>query len=159
MNDPFESYKLYNALKLHFETDGYDSGTRDMGIHLANCTANDIKVIVGGGEVAKQLHTYFCSDDVLGVRLLGVFSDNELDFKLKKSIFSNPLNEMEDFLVKNDVDEVYYTLPLTYTNKIKRLITLCDHNMIRFKIVPDFRGFIFKRVTCNIFWLIWIISS
>ena len=21
MNDPFESYKLYNALKLHFETD------------------------------------------------------------------------------------------------------------------------------------------
>jgi len=25
MNDPFESYKLYNALKLHFETDGYDA--------------------------------------------------------------------------------------------------------------------------------------
>tara|TARA_B100000900_G_scaffold401645_1_gene406550 strand:- start:956 stop:1582 length:627 start_codon:yes stop_codon:yes gene_type:complete len=24
-NDPFESYKLYNALKLHFETDGYDA--------------------------------------------------------------------------------------------------------------------------------------
>jgi len=25
MNDPFESYKLYNPLKLHFETDGYDA--------------------------------------------------------------------------------------------------------------------------------------
>jgi len=25
MMDPFESYKLYNALKLHFETDGYDA--------------------------------------------------------------------------------------------------------------------------------------
>lgn len=25
MNDPFESYKLYNALKLHFEIDGYDA--------------------------------------------------------------------------------------------------------------------------------------
>ena len=24
-NDPFESYKLYNALKLHFETDSYDA--------------------------------------------------------------------------------------------------------------------------------------
>lgn len=23
--DPFESYKIYNALKLHFETDGYDA--------------------------------------------------------------------------------------------------------------------------------------
>ncbi len=25
MNDPYESYKLYNALKLHFETDYYDA--------------------------------------------------------------------------------------------------------------------------------------
>ena len=25
MNDPYESYKLYNALKLHFETDSYDA--------------------------------------------------------------------------------------------------------------------------------------
>jgi len=25
MIDPFDSYKLYNALKLHFETDGYDA--------------------------------------------------------------------------------------------------------------------------------------
>lgn len=25
MSDPFESYKLYNALKLHFETDSYDA--------------------------------------------------------------------------------------------------------------------------------------
>ena len=25
MTDPFDSYKLYNALKLHFETDGYDA--------------------------------------------------------------------------------------------------------------------------------------
>tara|TARA_B100002019_G_scaffold245234_1_gene222529 strand:- start:561 stop:1154 length:594 start_codon:yes stop_codon:yes gene_type:complete len=25
MNDPFESYKLYNALKLHFESDSYDA--------------------------------------------------------------------------------------------------------------------------------------
>ncbi len=108
-------------------------------------------VIVGGGEVAKQLHTYFCSDDVLGVRLLGVFSDNELDFKLKKSVFSSPFEKVDHFLIKNDVDEVYYTMPLTYTNKIKKLITLCDQNMIRFKIVPDFRGFIFKRVNIDFF--------
>ena len=25
MIDPFDSYKMYNALKLHFETDGYDA--------------------------------------------------------------------------------------------------------------------------------------
>ena len=41
-----------------FETDGYGSGTRDMGIHLANCTANDIKVIVGGGDTAAALEKF-----------------------------------------------------------------------------------------------------
>ena len=37
-------------------------------------------VIVGGGEVAKQLNTYFNSDNVLGVKLMGVFSDSEIAF-------------------------------------------------------------------------------
>ena len=32
---------------------------------------------------------------------------------------------------------------LTYTNKIKRLVDFCDKYMIRLKIVPDFRGFLF----------------
>ena len=50
-----------------FETDGYDSGTRDMGIHLANCTANDIKVIVGGGDTAAALEKFGLIKDMTHV--------------------------------------------------------------------------------------------
>ena len=42
-------------------------------------------------------------------------------------------------------------MPLTYTQKIKELVDFCDKNMIRFKIVPDFRGFMFKRVNVEFF--------
>ena len=41
-------------------------------------------VVIGGGEVAKQLNSYFNSDDVLGVKLMGVFSDTEISFSFNQ---------------------------------------------------------------------------
>jgi len=108
-------------------------------------------VIVGGGEVAQQLNDYFNSDDVLGVRLLGVFSDSDFSFEIKDSVKTGTLDSLEQFALKNDIDEIYYTMPLTYTKKIKGLVDFCDKYMIRFKVVPDFRGFIFKRVNIDFF--------
>ena len=108
-------------------------------------------VIVGGGEVAQQLNDYFNSDDVLGVRLLGVFSDSDFSFEIKDSVKMGTLDSLEQFALKNDIDEIFYTMPLTYTKKIKGLVDFCDKYMIRFKVVPDFRGFIFKRVNIDFF--------
>tara|TARA_B100000242_G_scaffold114622_1_gene79962 strand:- start:2640 stop:4025 length:1386 start_codon:yes stop_codon:yes gene_type:complete len=108
-------------------------------------------VIVGGGEVAKQLHNYFNSDDVLGVRLMGVFSDTEHTFHVKDGVIIGTINKLEKFVLENSIDEIFYTLPLTHTKKIKSLVDFCDKQMIRFKIVPDFRGFIFKRVNIDFF--------
>jgi putative colanic acid biosynthesis UDP-glucose lipid carrier transferase len=108
-------------------------------------------VIVGGGEVAQQLNDYFNSDDVLGVRLLGVFTDSDLSFGIKDSVKTGTLDSLEKFALKNDIDEIFYTMPLTYTKKIKGLVDFCDRYMIRFKVVPDFRGFIFKRVNIDFF--------
>jgi len=108
-------------------------------------------VIVGGGEVAQQLNDYFNSDDVLGVRLLGVFSDSDFSFEIKDSLKTGTLDSLEQFALKNNIDEIFYTMPLTYTKKIKGLVDFCDKYMIRFKVVPDFRGFIFKRVNIDFF--------
>ena len=108
-------------------------------------------IIIGGGEVAEQLNNYFNSDDFLGVRLKGVFSDSSISFNLKEGVKLGTLLDFEQFSLKNDVDEIFYTLPLTYTKKIKDLKDFCDQYMIRFKVVPDFRGFIFKRVNIDFF--------
>jgi len=108
-------------------------------------------IIVGGNEVAKQLYTYFISDDVLGIKVKGIFSDTDISFDIKDNIRTASLNDLESFALDNDVDEIYYSMPLTYTQKIKSLVDFCDKNMIRFKIVPDFRGFLFKRVNIDFF--------
>jgi FlaA1/EpsC-like NDP-sugar epimerase len=108
-------------------------------------------IIIGGAEVAKQLYTYFISDDVLGVRVKGVFTDSNLSFDIKENIKSAGLDEFQAFAIDNEIDEIYYTLPLTYTQKITDLVNFCDKNMIRFKVVPDFRGFLFKRVNIDFF--------
>ena len=108
-------------------------------------------VIIGGGEVAQQLNNYFDSDDVLGVRLLGIFSDSPVLFNTKETVCVSDLSDFEQFVLKNNIDEIFYTMPLTYTRKIKNLVDFCDKYMIRFKIVPDFRGFLFKRVNIDFF--------
>ena len=108
-------------------------------------------VIIGGGEVARQLYNYFSSDNFLGVKLLAVFSDNKLSFDLDKNIYRGSVNDSKDFVLNNSVDEIFYTMPLTNTKKIKDLINFCDKQMIRFKLVPDFRGFLFKRVNVDFF--------
>jgi Undecaprenyl-phosphate glucose phosphotransferase len=108
-------------------------------------------VIIGVGEVAQQLNNYFNSDDVLGVKLMGVFSDTDISFETTEGVISGDLEALELFALKNDIDEIFYTMPLTYTKKIKDLVDFCDKYMIRFKVVPDFRGFIFKRVNIDFF--------
>ena len=71
-------------------------------------------LIIGGGEVSDQLYKYFNSDDVLGVRLEGIFSDQSLMFETK-STYVGTYSEIKDFAINNNIDEIYYTLPLTYT--------------------------------------------
>ena len=108
-------------------------------------------LIIGGNEVANQLYNYFISDDVLGIRVKGIFSDSDISFDVKDNIRKGGLDELESFALNNEVDEIYYCMPLTYTQKIKGLVDFCDQNMIRFKIIPDFRGFLFKRVNIDFY--------
>ena len=107
--------------------------------------------IIGGKEVANQLYTYFMSDDALGIRVKGIFSDGNISFDVKNNIRIARLDEIESFSLENSIDEIYYSMPLTYTQEIKSLVDFCDKNMIRFKIVPDFRGFLFKRVNIDFY--------
>ncbi len=108
-------------------------------------------ILIGGGKVAKQIYNYIYKKDVFGIRLLGIFTEGEISFQVKENIKQGNFDDLQEFAIKNDVDEIYYTLPLTYTAKIKEFISFADKNMIRFKIIPDFRSFPFKRVNIDFF--------
>jgi Undecaprenyl-phosphate glucose phosphotransferase len=109
----------------------------------------DRVIIIGGGDIAKGLHDYFFSDDILGIKLLGIFSQEKLTFK--SNVKNINLEVIKKFIIENEVDEIYYTMPLTHTEKIQDLVDFADQNLIRFKVVPDFRGFPLRRVNIDFF--------
>ena len=56
-------------------------------------------VIIGGGGVAHQLYNYFSSDDMLGVKLLAIFFDRKINFKLNDNIFQLNLDKIREFVI------------------------------------------------------------
>ena len=109
----------------------------------------DRVIIVGGGDVARSLHDYFFSDDILGIKLLGIFSDRKPIFKT--NIKKESLDKIKSYSIENEIDEIYYTLPLTNTDNIQDLVDFADQHLIRFKVIPDFRGFPLRRVNIDFF--------
>lgn len=102
-------------------------------------------VIVGAGAAGNQLYNFFKSDISTGYRFLGFFDDNP-DNCLHKELVIGNVNDVKNFVHENGVDEIFCALPLTATKKIRDLMTFADNSLIRFKIIPDFRGFLNKKV-------------
>ena len=46
---------------------------------------------------------------------MGVFSDTEHTFNVKDGVTIGTINNLETFVLDNSIDEIFYTLPLTYT--------------------------------------------
>jgi putative colanic acid biosynthesis UDP-glucose lipid carrier transferase len=107
-------------------------------------------VIIGAGAVGNDIYNYFISDPAHGYRFLGFFDDNPTD-TLHKGKIIGTLADLKEFAKKNNIDEIFCALPLKSGKVIKDLINFADNNLIRFKIVPDFRGFLNKKVNIDFY--------
>ena len=108
-------------------------------------------VIIGGGKVAKQLYEYFRSNDIIAVNVYAIFSNEKPQFNLDKDISCRSLDDIKEYVLSNPIDEIYYTRSLDDTKLVKEIVEFTDKNMVRLRIVPDFRGFMFKRVNIDFF--------
>jgi exopolysaccharide biosynthesis polyprenyl glycosylphosphotransferase len=81
---------------------------------------------------------------------MGFFDDRPDKCIHKDKIIGN-LHELDSYINTHKVDEIYCALPLKAGKVIKELINLADNNFIRFKIVPDFRGFLNKKVNIDFY--------
>ncbi len=102
-------------------------------------------IIIGAGSAGNRIYNYFVSDNTHGYVVKGFFDDNP-DMALKKELILGMEWEVENYIKKEKVDEMYCALPFTAVRKIRSLMVLADNNLIRFKIVPDFRSFFNKKV-------------
>lgn len=116
--DPFESYKLYNALKLHFETDGYDAIKYNYKSNVTPKSFFKRRDKYFFAKIAKNyekdLLTYFVSNFKNGVGYVGdMINDsgerNYLDHKrVQESIhrvFTIDINKLYD--QESNFDELF----------------------------------------------------
>jgi putative colanic acid biosysnthesis UDP-glucose lipid carrier transferase len=107
-------------------------------------------VIVGAGATGNEMYEYFLSDPAHGYRFIGFFDDRPEKCVHKDRVVGT-IEFLSTFIKENKVDEIYCALPLQAGKVIKELVNLADNNFIRFKIVPDFRGFLNKKVNIDFY--------
>jgi hypothetical protein len=109
MTDPFDSYKLYNALKLHFETDGYDAIKYNYKSNVSPQSFFKRRDKYFFAKLAKNyekdLLTYFVSNFKNGVGYVGdmINEDGERNYldhkRIQESIhrvFSIDINKLNE---------------------------------------------------------------
>jgi putative colanic acid biosysnthesis UDP-glucose lipid carrier transferase len=125
-----------------------------LALHHYRKTGSNFRnvVIVGAGAAGNEIYDYFLSDPALGYRFMGFFDD-----KPEKCVHSDKvigkIDQLGSFIKEQEhqVDEIYCALPLGAGKKIKELISIADNNFIRFKIVPNFKGFLNKKVNIDFY--------
>jgi putative colanic acid biosynthesis UDP-glucose lipid carrier transferase len=102
-------------------------------------------IIVGAGKNGMNLYAELKKEEAYGYHIFGFFDDNLL---LKNTIpnYLGMTHEVEDFALRNNVDEIYCTLPNSQDEKITRILDFSEKNMIRFYIVPEFSRYVKKRL-------------
>jgi len=146
-NDVFSRYFVvffYGTLFVIFTI--YRVVTREALKHYRKKGRNFKRVIiVGAGQNGMNLYAEMKKELAYGYNIFGFFDDNVM---LKNTLpnYLGMTHEVEKFALKNDIDEIYCTLPNSQDEKITRILNFSEKNMIRFFIVPEFSRYVKKRL-------------
>ncbi len=115
--------------------------------YYKNVGANYKKVvIIGARKNAQSLVRFFETKKDLGYKLMGFFDDNP-DLNLyPEHLILGTINDIREYANANRIDEIYFALPLNYSDLIKDISELADEKFISFKIAPDFKGLVHTNV-------------
>ena len=90
-------------------------------------------IIVGQGVLAKEIRKYFLMHRALRYRFLGLFET--------KGGESIPVEEIKKFCKARAIDEIYCCMPDIDNTALKDLINFGLNNLIRIKLIADYRPF------------------
>ena len=93
-------------------------------------------IIIGWNGTAKMLYDEILSDPGYGYKILGIF-DNE---EHADRAMTGTLQEIEDFVVANNIDEIYCAQPSEEEN-VGDIIKIADRHDVQFFYVPLISGF------------------
>lgn len=121
---------LYKLTRKYLEFSGFE--TRNV-------------VIVGITGSGKALYDFFVANPSNGYRFKGFFHNE--DIPSYKHLTMGKLDDIKEYCIKNNVDEIYFALPLTHQHLLRELNRFADDQLIHFRIAPDFSSIINKGNT------------
>lgn len=116
---------------------------RKSGKVLMNNSRNAI--IVGASRAGNELYNQFNNKVLKGYNLLGFF-DDEPSNVTQQHLYLGNTSLCMDYVLKNNVEEIFCALPYSEHKTIERLMSDSDKNLIRFKIVPEYHEY-FKNTS------------
>ena len=125
--------------------------------HRARLTQYTRVVIVGAGPVGLELKRIMESKSNMGYRVVGFFDD-----KVEQIDGVHIIGKIEEcikYVRQYHIKEIYCALPDRAIDKINVLMRQADHEMIRFKLVPDVKDYFKKNVSVRMLGHFPVISS
>ncbi|MDR1356987.1 MAG: undecaprenyl-phosphate glucose phosphotransferase [Tannerellaceae bacterium] len=100
---------------------------------------HDLKriIIIGAGKNGMELYRIMKDELAYGFTVMGFFDDNVALKNVLPDYLGNT-DEVNNYVSKHGIDEIYCTLPGTQDEKILKLLNFAEKNMVRFYIVPEF---------------------
>lgn len=94
-------------------------------------------IVVGANETGERMKKILAKDLTYGYRFLGFFDGNP-DPSFSEEILGG-FDKIQEFIVKEGVEEMYIALHIDQVEVINELIKVCEQNMVRIKFIPDFQ--------------------
>jgi len=114
-------------------------------------------VIVGGGRIGYDLYNFFNQNAERGYKLIGFFDESPERVK-EKDLYLGHTDDCINYVIANNVDEIFCTLPNNKADVIEKLMLDADKNLIRFKFVPEYYDYAKKPTYIQSFGHIPVIS-
>ncbi|MCM1355395.1 MAG: undecaprenyl-phosphate glucose phosphotransferase [Staphylococcus sp.] len=102
-------------------------------------------VIVGCSATAERLLSEMESDSGFGYRCQGFFDIYCPPSFKHKSLYAGNLSDLEDFVVANHTDEIFYTISGENREAVQLILGLCEKHMIKFHFVPQISPYLTRK--------------
>ena len=113
-------------------------------------------IIVGNGIPAREMIKFFNKHPEMGYKLKGVFCDETQ--VLEPGQVTGKVADAKTYVQQEKIDEIYCSLSGLEADQVSDLMNFADNNLIRFKVVPDFRGFLSRKVKVDFYDLVPVLS-
>ena len=93
-------------------------------------------LIIGMGEIGVNFYYTIKNTPELGYSVVGFLDDGDKDFQNEE--YLGTCENLEKLLENRQIDDVIICLPNYATEKIEKIIRVCENHTTRVKIIPDF---------------------